>query len=71
MRSGKKGFISVHVGAGYHSVLKEKALCDLCRKVCCLAMEELRSGSTAVDVCALAIKMLEVNEVYYSCLINS
>lgn len=53
------GFIAVHVGAGYHSLLHEKDYKQACRAACAEAMKAIKQGFSAKDVVTNAITALE------------
>lgn len=54
-----RGFIAVHVGAGYHSVSHENEYKQACRAACAEAMKAIKQGSSAKDVVITAITALE------------
>lgn len=55
--------MAVHVGAGYHSVVKEARFNELFEVVCGKTIAFLKSGGSAFDACALAVSLLEVKFV--------
>lgn len=58
-----KPFVAVHVGAGYHSVLKETLFKAVCSNACDSAMKILKDGGDAVQACVEAVKVLEDDPV--------
>lgn len=54
-----RGFVAIHVGAGFHSDANSKELKALCKKACKEAMECLRRGLSSVEAVSLAISVLE------------
>lgn len=57
------GFIAVHVGAGYHSLLHEKDYKQACRAACAEAMKAIKQGFSAKDVVTNAITALEIERI--------
>lgn len=55
--------IVVHVGAGQHQRDKEAKYNGVCDDACIRAMTALRSGSSALEACRIAIEVLEDNPV--------
>ncbi|RUS22276.1 threonine aspartase 1-like protein [Endogone sp. FLAS-F59071] len=55
--------IAVHVGAGFHSVAKEKRYRTACARSCQAAIEALRNGATALEAVEKAIRELENDSV--------
>ncbi|KAJ2653046.1 hypothetical protein IWW40_000700 [Coemansia sp. RSA 1250] len=51
--------VAVHIGAGYHSTLKEKVYKSLIKKACLAAMQCLKQSSSAGDAVERAIQTLE------------
>ncbi|XP_022642765.1 putative threonine aspartase isoform X2 [Vigna radiata var. radiata] len=57
---GKRFFVAVHVGAGYHSPSNDKALRSVMNRACQAAASILSSGSrTGLDAVVAAIQVLE------------
>ncbi len=53
-------FVSVHVGAGFHSPAKAGAYRALCEEICCEVIQLLNNGIDARKACSHAISLLEV-----------
>lgn len=58
-----RSFVAVHVGAGYHSVLKEPQFNAACSRACEAAMVILKNGGDALQACVEAVKVLEDDPV--------
>lgn len=56
---GFGGFVLVHAGAGYHSESKAKEYKHVCKRACQRAVDQLKSGSLAVEAVAAALVELE------------
>ncbi|KVH87947.1 Peptidase T2, asparaginase 2 [Cynara cardunculus var. scolymus] len=57
----RRFFVAVHVGAGYHSPINEKALRSAMKTACLAAASVLRTGSgRCVDAVSAAIETLEI-----------
>jgi taspase (threonine aspartase 1) len=58
-----RSFVAVHVGAGYHSMMREPQFNAACSKACDAAMSVLRNGGDALQACVEAVKVLEDDPV--------
>ena len=57
---GRRLFVAVHVGAGFHAPANERAYRRAIRRACLAAAAVLREGSgTSLDAVAAAIRVLE------------
>ncbi|CAH1790814.1 unnamed protein product [Owenia fusiformis] len=54
-----KGFIALHIGAGYHAPCNEMKYTSVCAKACRVAMAAIREGKSAVDIVTRAVAALE------------
>lgn len=59
----RKSFVAVHVGAGYHSVMKEAQFKLACSNACEAGMKVLREGGDPMQACVEAVKVLEDDPV--------
>lgn len=62
---GKRFFVAVHVGAGYHSPSNEKALRSAMNRACRAAASLLSNGGKCMDAVVAAIQVLEVSLFLY------
>lgn len=56
-------FVTIHLGAGRHSVNSEKALRKLCKASCRVGMELLNQGKSSQEVAIEVCKLLELSEL--------
>ncbi len=53
-------FVTVHFGAGYHSMEKENTYKKLMKKCCIETLQNLEASDNLIDSLVIGIKILEV-----------